>query len=415
MEEKVIFTICAKNYLAQALSLKRSVKETNPGADFYIFISDDKTGVEDQDFMFLDDSWIPGWKKMAFKYNVIEFSTSIKPFCIEYLFKKYRKVVYLDPDIYVTDRLDVVFDALDHKDVMISPHYCEMEEQFSGAVSEEEILFVGIYNLGFLAIKNSETGQRITKWWMNRLADKCYADKADALHVDQKWFDFIPAYFPDNVLISHHFGINTAIWNLHERELIIKDEKYFVVNKITKTVFPMLFFHFSGFNPKNPRVINRRHPKYNVETFPSFDGLFRVYTNLVLANDFERYTILPYGFNAFENSEKITPLQRRLFRQIESKINCDDPFTPEAGFYKILKESKLLTGVKIQGARESNPNIRHDRNSEVKMGIQFLRGLKRIIGIRYYNYLLSFFAEYHRLDLQTILISEKAIEKFKNK
>src|ERR1700712_2484004 len=99
----VIFTICARNYLAQALALKASLKQTNPGRDFYIFIADRKTGIDDVDVIFPDESWISDWLKMAFKYNVIEYSTSIKPFCIKYLFRKYDKVVFVDPDTYATD------------------------------------------------------------------------------------------------------------------------------------------------------------------------------------------------------------------------------------------------------------------------------------------------------------------------
>lgn len=415
MEKRVLFTICAKNYLAQALALKSSVQKTNPGLDFLIFVSDTPEGVETEDLEFLNESWIPDWKKMAFKYNVIEFSTSIKPFIINHLFKTYGKVLFLDPDTYVTENLDPIFDALDVKDVMITPHYCEIQEHFTGAVPEEEILFVGIYNLGFLAMKNSPAGEKIVRWWMNRLADKCYADKIDALHVDQKWFDFIPAFFPDRVLISHHFGINTAIWNLHERELKSAVNKYTVINKVTGEEFPLLFFHFSGFNPKKPDIINRRHPDYNVHSFPSFGPLFKEYTKLVIANDFDRYTQMAYGFNTFSDQEKITPLHRRLFRGIGKDIVCADPFKTDDAMYQILKENNFLTGVKMIDASGSNPNIIRTRENEIKKGIFFLKVLKKLVGIKFYNYMLVFFTEYHRLERQMTLIDEKSLLKYKKK
>ncbi|WPU95797.1 hypothetical protein SNE25_09735 [Mucilaginibacter sabulilitoris] len=409
----VIFTICAKNYLAQALALKTSLKQTNPDRDFYIFIADSQGGIEDIEVVFPHESWIPEWRNMAFKYNVIEYSTSIKPFCIKYLFQNYQKIVFIDPDTYATDSFDQIFDALDTKDIMITPHYSEMQEDYTGAVPEEEILFVGIYNLGFLAIKNSDIGKKIVAWWMNRLEDKCYADKYDALHVDQKWFDFIPAFFPDNVLISHHFGINTAIWNLHERELIAREDKYFVINKVTRNEFPLLFFHFSGFNPKNPTIINRRHPDYNVESFPTFKLLFKAYTDSVLDNDFERFTHIPYGFNTFLDGEKITPLHRRLFREIGQSIKCKNPFDTKDAMYLILKENKFLTGIKIIDSTFSNPNIIRTRDREIKMGISFLKFIKRILGIKYYYYMLVFFGEYHRLERQTLLLKEESVNKYR--
>jgi lipopolysaccharide biosynthesis glycosyltransferase len=217
MNRNVAFTICAKNYLAQAFTLKESFEIHNPNCDFFIFLSDDSEGIADS-VITLEDSWIPDWKKMAFKYNVIEFSTSVKPFCFKKLFQEnYDKIIYLDPDIYVTNPLDEIFDFLENKTIVLTPHYCNIQTEYTGSITEEEILFVGIYNLGFTAIKNNLIGLKIIDWWMNRLSNKCYADKIDALHVDQKWMDFIPAFFPNDVLITHHMGINPAIWNLHER------------------------------------------------------------------------------------------------------------------------------------------------------------------------------------------------------
>ena len=104
-----------KNYLAQALSLKESTLRYND-VDFFIYLSDDKDQESLPEVVTLDESWIPHWKEMAFKYDLVEFSTSIKPFCITHLFDQgYEKIVYLDPDIYVFNSLDCIFDALDKK------------------------------------------------------------------------------------------------------------------------------------------------------------------------------------------------------------------------------------------------------------------------------------------------------------
>ena len=274
--KNVIFTICAKNYLAQALTLRESVYIHNPEVDFYLFISDLNDSDIVPDFVVeLNDDWIPNWKQMAFKYNVIEFSTSIKPFCINKLFLEgYDQVIYLDPDTYVTSNLKPIFNMLGDNSIVLSPHYCNIQTQYSGSVTEEELLWVGIYNLGFCAISNNSVGHKIVAWWCNRLADKCYADHKDGLHVDQKWMDFIPCFFPNDTLITHHMGINPAIWNLHERELEIDNSgKYYIRNIETQELFPLLFFHFSGFDPFNSKVLNRRHPRYGIDKFPTFKPL----------------------------------------------------------------------------------------------------------------------------------------------
>ena len=102
-----VFTICAKNYLAQALTLKESFEKKNKD-DFYIFLADEATDdllTQYPCIRPLNKEWCPKWQEMAFKYDVMEFSTSIKPFCFATLFKTYENVIYIDPDIFVFDNL----------------------------------------------------------------------------------------------------------------------------------------------------------------------------------------------------------------------------------------------------------------------------------------------------------------------
>ena len=409
MNKHVAFTICAKNYLAQAFTLRESFYRHNPNCDFFIFLSDDLGELTDESkhFILLDDSWIYNWKQMAFKYNVIEFSTSIKPFCFNKLFKEgYEKVIYLDPDIYVTKELNVIYEYLDKKSIVLTPHYCNIQTEYSGSITEEEILFVGIYNLGFAAISNNLEGNKIVNWWMNRLSNKCYADKFDALHVDQKWMDFIPAFFPNETLITHHMGINPAIWNLHERELV-SDEKgeYEIINTESKEVFKLLFFHFSGFDPFKPTLINRRHPKYNTDVYPSYIPLFDEYVKGIYENGYEKYSKLSYSFNSFEDGENILPLYRRLFRICETEFRQSNPFATDGEFFIKLKKEKLLTGLKTGKFSTYTDNERKKKGKFTKLITFLFKIVKSLIGVRYYFSLLVFLNDFTRLEKQGFLLN----------
>jgi hypothetical protein len=411
MNKNAVFTICAKNYLAQAFTLKKSFEKHNPDCDFYIFLSDDSDGLGDEvnDILLLDDSWIPNWMQMAFKYNVIEFSTSIKPFCFNKIFKQnYSKVIYLDPDTYVTNSLDEIFGFLDQKSIVLTPHYCNIQTEYTGSITEEEILFVGIYNLGFCAIKKDVVGGKIVDWWMNRLANKCYADKFDALHVDQKWMDFVPSFFPNDTLITHHLGINPAIWNLHERELILdKDNQFKIRDTINHKIFPLLFFHFSGFDPFNPKLINRRHPKYNTEIYPSYIPLFDEYIKGVYENGYSKFSKMNYSFNAFEDGENILPLYRRLYRTIESEIKESNPFATNGQFFLELKKNNLLTGIKSAGFSISTDKERSNKANFVKIIVGLFGVLRKLFGIKYYNSLVVFLNDFTRFEKQDFLLKKK--------
>jgi hypothetical protein len=408
--KKAIFSICAKNYLAQALTLKESVERHNPGIDFFLFLSDLNDSSEVPEFVVeLDRDWIPSWRQMAFKYNVIEFSTSIKPFCFDKLFHQgYEKVVYLDPDVYVTADLTPVFDMLNDKSIVLSPHYCNIQTHYTGSVTEEELLWVGIYNLGFTAIKHDDTGRKIMGWWRDRLENKCYADPLDGLHVDQKWMDFIPAFFPDHVFITHHMGINPAIWNLHEREIeLVAHGAYAISNVETGEQFPLLFFHFSGFDPFNSQVLNRRHPKYGVKQFPSFKPLVNEYVEAEYRNGYEKFSKLPYSLNAFENGEHIMPVHRRLYRSLEKEVADQNPFSDESKIYKLLKSNKLLSGIKSTGFRSFEPGERAKKGRYMRMLEKVLTVVKRSVGIRYYAALLNNLRPLLRYENQTFLMKKK--------
>lgn len=410
MSKKSIFTICAKNYLAQALTLKESVLLHNPDIDMFIFLADVKTDdISELDVVILDDSWINDWRSMAFKYNVIEFSTSIKPFCFNKLFHEgYEKVIYLDPDIFVTDSISSIYDSLNEYSMVITPHYNHIEKEYTGAVTEEELLFVGIYNLGFGAIKNNHIGRQIIEWWQNRLFDKCFADKEDALHVDQKWIDFLPGFFPNDILISHHPGINIAIWNLHERELKIKNNQYIIEDLRTKESYPLLFFHFSGFDPYNRKVINRRHPKFNIDVFPSFIPIINSYSDFVNGKNYNFFSKLKYSFNNFDNGNVIIPLHRRLFRiYIENNVVNFNPFATENLFYQILKSKRLILK---NNKADYNLGIVKDKKVNVsvidKMFNRLIKTFILIFGVERYFFLIKYVRMKTRLESHDFLINK---------
>lgn len=401
------FTICAKNYLAQALTLRESFLKHNPSLNFFIFLADKIDGVEDVDgVVALDKSWIPDWVNMAFKYDVIEFNTSIKPFCFGKLFKDgYEKVIYLDPDIYVTRPLDFIYECLNDKSIVLTPHYCDIEEHFDGAVSEETFNKVGIYNLGFCALKNDKVGQEIAKWWQNRLQYKCYSQSSEGLFVDQKWMDYIPGFFPDATCVSSHHGMNVAIWNLHERELFIDEKQgYMIRRKKTGDEFPLLFFHFSGFDPFETTVINRRHPQFNVTTYPSFKPIIEEYRERVYANGYDRFSKMTYGFNHYFDGSVITPLQRRIFRVYLNDHKVEfNPFEINTPFYKILKNSRLLlkASTKQNGfASYTKEEKNKGKKLENKVVKPMLSLALRVLGAERYAMLIRLFTlagdkEYH--------------------
>lgn len=274
---KIVFTICSNNYLAQAKALGDSVTRNNPDYQFMIFLCDKKSSAIDYSFfkpysiIEAHDIGIKKFKQMVSQYNIIELNTSIKPFVFDYILKndsQAQYVMYFDPDTYAFDKLTVIEDELKNKSILLTPHiYTPIE--FDGLTPTENTFTQhGIYNLGFAAIKRSEDAQKMIGWWMRRLEVNCYIRSDEGIFVDQMPMNFVPIFFK-NVKISENWGLNMAPWNLHERDLTIKDGKYFVNNET-----PLCFYHFSNCNPNNKELLATH---YNRVSFEGHNVLRKAY------------------------------------------------------------------------------------------------------------------------------------------
>lgn len=349
MKKNCAFTICSKNYLAQAITLRESFQRNNPGLDFYLFLADSVTeDVKNLDLVPLDEKWIPKWKEMAFKYDVIEFNTSIKPFCFKKLFNDgYEKVIYVDPDIYIVNPLTLIYQWLEKYSIILTPHISYLQKDYKGAQTDTSILGVGLYNLGFCAIKNSKIGNEVVEWWEDRLYKFCYGTQP--LFVDQKWMIFVPLFYPEDTLVTKHAGINTAIWNLHERKLIIENGIYQVID-ILGDKYPLLFYHFSGFDPDVPKVINRRHPHFNTDTYPSFKPIIEEYRKKVFDNGYNKYHPMRYAFVTFNGGLEITGFTRLMFRHfLETHPQYSgNPFSSDDEFVNFLRQKVVLLRQRLQ-------------------------------------------------------------------
>lgn len=396
--KSAVFTVCAKNYLGQALTLQESCLRWNPEVSFFIFLSDVPGTIQLQSLVTLDDSWIPDWEKMAFKYDVIEFSTAIKPFCIRKLFNDgFDTVIYLDPDIYVLRPLSSLWKDLEIKPIVLTPHRCDPHFSDTGYVKEEVGLRFGVYNLGFIGLRQSDSAKCLVDWWCWNLLHKGYNETLEGLFVDQKWMNWAPAYFPDDVLISHHLGYNTAIWNIHERTIVLKEDGYYCQSKTDpEHIDPLVFMHFSSFNPNEPSYLNKVDREVNADAFPQLKPLMEEYAKAELKNRYNEFKRETYGFNMFEDGTPISSINRRLYRANEEKFDaCNNPFSPDGNVFQVFKANGLLLKKPKPSASGKNPVGNHSSqplNSSNEGAVStinnFLYALFKVIGFDRFNKLI---------------------------
>ena len=341
MNTKIVFTVCSVNYLSKAIALGLSMLEYNFNCDFTIIIVDSKRDIKINDtrinYIWIEDLEYPDFLKSAFKYNIIELNTAIKPWATLELLKRYDKVIYLDPDICVFNSLENIFEKLDQYSFLVTPHAMSSYKGH-GRPNDQDLLRFGAFNLGFYAAAPS--GKDLLKWWHEKLIDNCFYEPSQGLGVDQKWIDLAPSFF-NSVEILKDKGFNIAFWNLHEREISLKNDSY-VVNDVEKVVF----VHFSSFVEEDKKAIAGKQTRYLPGSRPDFIMLSDVYRKyLEFSQQFISASYFEYGYLKFDSGEYISPVLRRIYggKLFDSFNDCKNPFSKNEAVYQFAKRNKLIS------------------------------------------------------------------------
>jgi hypothetical protein len=241
---------------------------------------------------------IPELKKWMFGHDIVELCTAVKgPMMDKLLSEGYDAVVYLDPDTALFSPLVDVVDMLERYSIVLTPHLVQAEGTMTGVVDNEiGSLKHGVYNLGFVAVRNDPSGAEFARWWRDRLLHFCHDDVPNGLFTDQRWCDLVPALF-DGVGVLRNSGYNVASWNLATRPIRFDSE-----GNIYSGNAKLRFFHFTKVNSVGEAMLER----YSYGSSEVFE-LLRWYRERLVAN---RVPGLPSGWWAYGHYEDGTPIRR---------------------------------------------------------------------------------------------------------
>ncbi len=304
------FTICSNNYLGRAKVVADTFLQHHPDFDFTIFLVDHRSDKVDYNFFsnasVVDIETIcPYVNDLSLKYNIIELNTAVKPAAFLYLAKKgYSTIIYLDPDLKIYDRFTEVEEALLTNNIVATPHFGSPIDD-GKFPSEIDFALFGLYNLGFLAVKNTPETVRFLEWWHERLMKYCYTHIEKGMFTDQIWINYAPLFF-DGFYILKHKGYNIANWNLYERRLSIENDIVFVNN-----TEKLKFFHYSHYVFSDPYRISKSQNRHTIEEFPVLKELITEYQAMLIENRNAEYSaIIPVYKEMYEEQKRKEEVQR---------------------------------------------------------------------------------------------------------
>jgi hypothetical protein len=287
----------------------------------------------------MEDLNIPNYLHLAFRYDIIEFSTALKPYLTILLLKKFEKVIFFDPDIYVYTSIDCILNDLDQNSILLTPHYTTPQ---SDDLSESDtgMIRFGSFNLGFYGIKKSEQSLSFLNWWSKRCIDLCYMESQFGLSTDQKWVSIAPCFYSD-IKISFNLGYNVAPWNSWERKINKNSDGKLFVNE----TYELVFFHFSNFDSDDPGYLNVRsyYEKGLIrEDFLKIGKEYAFKHNSKLSMN-THFAQIKYCYDYMSNGQYISPLLRLAYSSIyESFIEVKNPFDSNGKVAIFAKNNNLL-------------------------------------------------------------------------
>lgn len=240
-------TIITRSHLPYARVLMESLRRWAPQLRRFAVLADRLDGKDASDEPFeivpSDALSVPDARWFYFKYSAMELNMALKPHAIHFLFERYGfdTVLYFDADIRVYWGLDPLLQRSKKHSVIVTPHLTRPLSD-GRTPSDLDILRAGVYNGGFLLVRNCEESGRFLTWWKVRLQDHCLVDYPNGLFVDQRWLEFVPSFFPGAEILREP-GYNVAYWNLSERRIESDGDGWSANSE------PLYFVHFSGFDP----------------------------------------------------------------------------------------------------------------------------------------------------------------------
>ena len=263
------------------------------------------------------------WAELAFKFNMVELQTTLKPFAFQYMFQKIRAKasIFLDNDIWVTSTLLPLQLELQRRSAIVTPHIVSPIPEDGKKQKDLDMLLSGVFNFGFVAFSNTPQSAKFLQFWGQRLTIYGYHNPSNGMFFDQNWGMFIPAFFDhEDYLVIRDKRYNVAYWNLHDTgSKIHLDEKTGLPH--LEDDQPTVFVHFSGMSlleEYDMHGISRHQTRYTLEDFPRLKQVLEAYIDRLQMHNALAFRAIPYGYKYFSDGTTIiSDEMRRAYAAIK--------------------------------------------------------------------------------------------------
>jgi hypothetical protein len=307
-------TAAAKSEWALVRTLWESFHHHHPDIPFFVLLTDEPDGFFDPDrepfeVLRLDDLALDGKAALARSMDRMEFTYALTPDLLLAIHRKgFGRACFLKQESLVVASMLDAANQLAGCSILLTPHLPAALTGETGFSREANILQSGIYNVGFIGVRDTQEGSRFLEWWRDRVHHSCRRNVQEGLHFEQRWLDLVPCYF-EGVDFVRDKGFNIGHWNLPELSIDLRAGRFFHADGVCS------FFRLSGFDYDQPAETSRYRRSLTLDRIGSAAEVFRAYRAGLSRHGYRNSRHWPWHFQASPG----TP-PRRWWRRLSSAL-----------------------------------------------------------------------------------------------
>lgn len=309
---KIAYAVVNEHYLPYAYVTRESFLRHNSTYNFIIFLHgpvNDRTVIGGgimvaEEFLGAEKS-----AKLNPSYSIFERSCALKTILGAEIISKYpecTRIVYLDSDLFFTDRLADSISNDNTSSIFLTPHTFKpiLNKTY---LNDLYILSSGVFNAGYFELNVTSESRDILDFLNTYMFTFCNSRKGlyPTLFVDQMFYDLIPIYF-DNYRKIEHPGYNVSFHNLHER-CLNKSVNGWEVDGGKR----LIFFHFSGLNFTSDDRFSKYYDFDFISLYPDLASLRSEYAEL----------LIKYNYKIVKTSSEYSNRVLNLISSIKNKLS----------------------------------------------------------------------------------------------
>jgi hypothetical protein len=250
--------------------------------------------------------------RLVSRYTPSEVCFALKPYILAAALSggEISSAHYIDADLRFFEPVDMLELAFGDGDILLTPHYLSPFPDDGRKPHVLTLLRGGVFNAGYVGVKRSTLTDQFLEWWGNSVLAYGKNEPRNGTSGDQRWLDLVPALFP-GCTIWRNPGANVGYWNLHERDLRLGTNGQLEVDG-----YPLIFFHFSGFDIKFPEKLSKYQDRVDVSHRPVIAKMLAEYAAELRAveDEFDGFARERYAYRKWWHGES------KFVRSVRSRV-----------------------------------------------------------------------------------------------